>query len=102
MLIVMNQKATSEEIDGVVSAIKERGYTARPMPGGERVAIGILDNKGPVDASWFLGLPGVKEVIPVTRPYKLVSREFYPEDTVVDVGGGLFGGKELNIIGGPC
>ena len=102
MLIVMHQKATPEEIDGVVSAIEERGYTARPMPGGERVAIGILNNSGPVDASSFLGLPGVKEAIPVTRPYKLVSREFQSEDSIIQVGNVLIGKGRLTIIAGPC
>ena len=102
MLIVMHQKAAPEEIDGVVSAIEERGYTARPMPGGERVAIGILDNSGPVDASSFLGLPGVKEAIPVTRPYKLVSREFQSEDSIIQVGNVLIGKGRLTIIAGPC
>jgi 3-deoxy-7-phosphoheptulonate synthase len=102
MLVVMQQKATTEEIDNVVSAINERGYVARPIPGGERVSIGILHNKGPVDASLFLGLPGVKEVIPVTRPYKLVSREFKSEDTVVKVGDVAIGSGGFSIIAGPC
>ena len=102
MLVVMHQRATREEIDGVVSAIEERGYTARPMPGGERVAIGILNNKGPVDASLFSGLPGVKEAIPVTRPYKLVSREFQSEDSIIQVGNVLIGKGRLTIIAGPC
>ena len=83
MLIVMNQNATPQEIQAVVATIEANGYTARPIPGGERVSIGILNNKGPVDADAFSGLPGVKEAIPVTRPYKLVSREFQPEDTIV-------------------
>lgn len=102
MLVVMTQRATSEEIDAVVAAIEARGYTARPIPGGERVAIGILYNKGAVDASHFLGLPGVKEVIPVTRPYKLVSREFQPEDTVIQVNGVPIGNGHLTLIAGPC
>ena len=102
MLVVMQQKATTDEIDNVVSAINERGYVARPIPGGERVSIGILHNKGPVDASLFLGLRGVKEVIPVTRPYKLVSREFKSEDTVVKVGDVAIGSGGFSIIAGPC
>jgi 3-deoxy-7-phosphoheptulonate synthase len=102
MLVVMNKKATREEIDAVVTAIEERGYTPRPIPGGERVAIGVLYNKGPVDASLFLGLPGVKDIIPVTRPYKLVSREFHPEDTKIQVGNVSVGNGHLVIIAGPC
>jgi 3-deoxy-7-phosphoheptulonate synthase len=102
MLVVMSQQATPEEIDAVVAAIEGKGYAARPIPGGERVAIGILHNKGAVDASHFLGLPGVKEVIPVTRPYKLVSREFQPEDTVIQVGDVPIGKGHLTLIAGPC
>lgn len=102
MLIVMEQKATSKEIEAVVSAIENRGYTARPIPGGDRVSIGVLHNKGAVDASLFLGLPGVKEVIPVTRPYKLVSREFKPEDSVIRVGDIAIGKGNFTMIAGPC
>jgi len=102
MLIVMHQKATDEDIAKVVGAIEQRGYTARPIPGGDRVSIGVLHNKGPVDASLFLALPGVKEVIPVTRPYKLVSREFQPEDSVVRIGDVAIGRGTLTLIAGPC
>ena len=102
MLVVMSQQATPEEVDAVVAAIEAKGYEARPIPGGERVAIGVLHNKGAVDASHFLQLPGVKEVIPVTRPYKLVSREFQSEGTVIQVGDVLIGDDNLTLIAGPC
>ncbi len=102
MLLVMNQNATSEQIDSVVSAIKKYGYIPRPIPGGERVSIGILYNKGPVDGSLFLGMPGVKEAIPVTRPYKLVSREFQPKETIIRIGDVAIGNGSLTIIAGPC
>ncbi|MBU1583885.1 MAG: 3-deoxy-7-phosphoheptulonate synthase, partial [Proteobacteria bacterium] len=83
-------------------AIEKRGYTARPIPGGDRVSIGILHNKGSVDAAHFLGLDGVKEVIPVTKPYKLVSREFQQENTHVKVGDAVFGNGSFPVIAGPC
>lgn len=102
MLIVMDQKATPEEIDYVVSAIEEKGFTARPIPGGQRVSIGVLHNKGAVEASMFSALPGVKEVIPVTRPYKLVSREFQSEDSIIHVGDVTIGKGRLTLIAGPC
>jgi 3-deoxy-7-phosphoheptulonate synthase len=102
MLIVMDKKATQEQIDAVIAAIEQRGFTARPIPGGERMSIGILNNKGHVDDSPFLGMPGVKDAIHVTRPYKLVSREFKPEDTVVRVGEVSVGSSNLTIIAGPC
>jgi 3-deoxy-7-phosphoheptulonate synthase len=102
MLIVMAQDATEEQVNKVVAEIENRGYTARPIPGGERVSIGVLNNKGPVEASLFAGLPGVKDAIPVTRPYKLVGREFQPRNTEISVGKAKVGGEQLTIIGGPC
>jgi 3-deoxy-7-phosphoheptulonate synthase len=66
------------------------------------MSIGVLRNKGPVDAALFIGLPGVKDVIPVTRPYKLVSRETRPEDTIVRVGDIAIGNGHMIIIAGPC
>jgi len=102
MLIVMEQHATQEEIAAVVAAVENRGYQARPIPGGERTSIGVLQNKGAVDASLFAGLDGVKDVIPVTRPYKLVSREFKRENMVIRVGDITIGDGTLTIIAGPC
>jgi 3-deoxy-7-phosphoheptulonate synthase len=102
MLIVMHHRATPDQIEAVVSAIESKNCTARPIPGGDRVSIGVLHNEGPLDVSLFSGLSGVKDVIPVTRPYKLVSREFKSEDTVVDVGGVPLGNGHLTIIAGPC
>jgi 3-deoxy-7-phosphoheptulonate synthase len=102
MLVVMNKNARPEEIDAVVQAIEERGMTARPIPGGDRVSIGILYNKGSVDPSPFLGMAGVMDLIPVTRPYKLVSREFKPEDTIIRVGDVSIGNGHLTVMAGPC
>ncbi len=102
MLVVMNKNATQAEIDAVITAVESHGYTARPIPGGERVSIGVLNNEGAVDHSRFSALSGVKEVIPVTKPYKLVGREFKSEDTIVRVGDALIGNSRLTIIAGPC
>ena len=102
MLIVMENTATEEQIEKVIKAVQARGYTARPIPGGERVSIGVLYNKGAVDASAFLGLGGVKDVVPVTRPYKLVSREVQPEDTHIQVGNVRIGNGHFTIMAGPC
>lgn len=102
MLIVMNHNANEDQVKAVVAAIEAKGYTARPIPGGERVSIGVLNNEGPVDPGLFLGLAGVKEAIPVTRPYKLVGREFKPEDTIVQVGEAAIGNGRLTLIAGPC
>lgn len=102
MLIVMEAGASDRQVQAVVDTIEARGYTARPIPGGNRVSIGILNNDGPVDAGLFLAMEGVKEAIPVTRPYKLVSREFQSTDTVVSVNGISLGADPLVMIAGPC
>ena len=98
----MKKNASEEEIENVISTIKEQGYTPRPIPGGERMSIGILYNKGPVDGALFLGMPGVQDAIPVTKPYKLVSREFKPEGTIVNVSGVKVGNGNIAMIAGPC
>jgi 3-deoxy-7-phosphoheptulonate synthase len=102
VLVVMKRGAKPAEIEAVVSGIEQKGYIARTIPGGERVAICVLHNEGPVDASPFLQLGAVKEVITVTRPYKLVSRESQGWDTIVEVGGVRIGNGCLTIIAGPC
>jgi len=102
MLVVLEKGTTEERVQEIVQIIEKRGYTARPIPGGDRVSIGILHNKGSVDAANFLGLDNVKEVIPVTKPYKLVSREFRPENTQVKIGDAVFGDGSMPVIAGPC
>jgi len=102
MLIVMKKTATEEDIARVVTVIEEKGCTARPIPGGDRVSVGVLHNKGPMEPAMFLGLGGVSDVIPVTRPYKLVSRETKSEDTVVQVGDVSMGNGHFTMIAGPC
>ena len=103
MLIVMTHTATPGQIDGVVKTIEEMGYQARPMPGKQRTAVGLVGNDGKVDASRLLGLDGVLEVIHVTQPYKQVSREWKAENTLVRLAGGLtIGGDALVVMAGPC
>jgi len=102
MLIVMHTTATDEQIAAVVQKIESLGFRAHPMPGAQRTAIGITGNAGPIDPGIFEGMPGVIEAMPVSKPYKLVSREFKPEKTVVRVGEAEIGGDELAIIAGPC
>jgi 3-deoxy-7-phosphoheptulonate synthase len=102
MLVVLEKGTTEEGVQAIVRIIEKRGYTARPIPGGDRVSIGILHNKGSVDAAHFLGLDGVKEVIPVTKPYKLVSREFQRDNTQIKIGDAVFGDGTMPVIAGPC
>jgi 3-deoxy-7-phosphoheptulonate synthase len=106
MLIVMKPQASEEDVRRVCQKIEALGYRAHPMPGAQRTAIGITGNKGPLEPEQFEGLPGVAEAIPVSKPYKLVSREVKNEDSLVRVGpadGGVtFGGREVMVIAGPC
>src|SRR5437773_6489610 len=102
MLIVMKPRATAHEIDAVVDLIEAIGCRAHEMPGATRTAIGITGNQGPIDGRRFENLPGVAEVIRVTKPYKLVTLDLRPDKTVVRVGDATIGGSELAIIAGPC
>ncbi len=102
MLVVMSSYAAEEEIAQVVTAIEREGFVARVIQGGERTAIGILQNRGPVDPAPFLLLPGVKECIPVSKPYKLVSREIELSDTIVKLEDVAVGGDQFVVIAGPC
>jgi 3-deoxy-7-phosphoheptulonate synthase len=99
----MDNNATRDQIDRVVRVIEEMGYQARPMPGGQRTAVGLVGNDGRVDSSRIEALPGVAEVIHVTKPYKQVSREWKQENTLVRLAPGVvFGGDEIQIVAGPC
>ena len=104
MLVVMKALATPEEVSAVCSKIESLGYRAHSIPGAERTAIGITGNKGEVEPGALEEMPGVQEVIQVTKPYKLVSRDMKPENTVVTFSGtdATFGGPGLAIIAGPC
>ncbi|MBV8200237.1 MAG: 3-deoxy-7-phosphoheptulonate synthase [Acidobacteria bacterium] len=102
MLIVMKMDAGQEQVDGVVQKIEAHGLKAHAIAGAQRTAIGITGNIGVVDRALFASMPGVLEVIRVSHPYKLVSREFRPHDTVVEIGGVHIGGPEFIVIAGPC
>ena len=99
----MDHRATRDEIERVVDTISAMGYGAKPMPGRQRTAIGLVGNDGRVDSARLAGLPGVRELITVSKPYKQVSREWRDEDTLVDLGNGaVLGGRDVIVIAGPC
>jgi 3-deoxy-7-phosphoheptulonate synthase len=103
MLVVMRHDARPEDIQAVVETIRSMGYEARPMPGRQRTTVGVVGNEGRVDGTRLTALAGVQELIHVTQPYKLVSREWQQESTVVRLPGGLsIGGEEVPVIAGPC
>jgi 3-deoxy-7-phosphoheptulonate synthase len=103
MLIVMHHRAGDKQIEAVIAAVARMGLIARPIPGSERTAIGVLGNKGYVDDTNIRDLPGIKEIIHVSKPYKLVSRDFHPRSTIIKVDSHEIGeGKRPVIIAGPC
>jgi 3-deoxy-7-phosphoheptulonate synthase len=104
MLVVMRAQATEEQVRAVCQKIESLGYRAHSMPGAQRTAIGITGNKGEVDSGSLEEMPGVQEVIRVSKPYKLVSRDTKPDNTVIRFphSTATIGGTELAIIAGPC
>ena len=102
MLVVMKNDATDAQVSAVMEEIQRMGYRGVPMPGAQRTAVCIIGNQRPVDASAFLAIDGVQETIPVTKPYKLVSRETQQESSVVEIGDVRIGAGEPVIMAGPC
>ena len=106
MLVVMQSHATEEQIRAVCQRIEALGLKAHPIPGAIRTAIGITGNKGAVDLGVLESLAGVVECIPVSKPYKLVSRDAKAEDSVLRIptprGDVIVGGKHIAMVAGPC
>jgi 3-deoxy-7-phosphoheptulonate synthase len=103
MLVVMHHGASAAEVEAVCQAIRDMGYQPVPMPGEQRTAVGLIGNDGPVDDSNVIGLPGVAQVLHVSKPYKQVSREWKADTTLVNLGRGVVvGGRDVVVIAGPC
>jgi 3-deoxy-7-phosphoheptulonate synthase len=102
MLVVMHSHSTPGQIERVLETIREMGLTPHSMPGATRTAIGITGNLGAIDPQAIEVLPGVHELLRVTKPYKLASREMHEQDTVVRLPQGTFGERQFTIIAGPC
>ena len=104
MLVVMKAQATEQEIHAVCEKIEKLGYRPHAMPGAQRTAIGITGNKGEVEQGSLEEMPGVQEVIKVSKPYKLVSRDIKEERTIIRFPGSdaTIGGTGLAIVAGPC
>jgi len=106
MLVVMQSHATEEQVRAVCQRIESLGLKAHPIPGSLRTAIGITGNKGEIDLGVLESLPGVVECIPVSKPYKLVSRDAKEEDTILRIptpsGDVVVGGRHVALVAGPC
>jgi 3-deoxy-7-phosphoheptulonate synthase len=106
MLVVMHSHATDEQVRAVCKRIESLGLKAHPIPGAARTAIGITGNDGAIDLGVLESMTGVAECIPVSKPYKLVSRDAKQEDSIIRIptplGDVLVGGKHLALVAGPC
>jgi len=102
MVIVMKPDATREEIDRVIAKLSEMGFGTHPIYGVLKTVIGAIGDKRGVDERELKVLPGVEDVIKITEPYKLASRTFRPENTIVEIGDVRIGGDTVVIMAGPC
>src|SRR4051795_559232 len=113
MIVVMNPHAPDAAIDRVVDEIKRMGAAPHLSRGQYRTIIGAVGEEGVIDQAHLASLDGVEKVVPIMKPYKLASREFHEEDTVVEIGGGKsifgtpvpkvkIGGTHAGCIAGPC
>jgi 3-deoxy-7-phosphoheptulonate synthase len=102
MLVLMKAGATPAQVESVCQVIRDLGFVPHPIEGAVRTAVGITGNKGPLEPSIFTRLEGVADAVPVSQPYKLVSREVRPDDTVLDIRGVKIGGGHFAIMAGPC
>ncbi len=102
MIIVMHRNATPEQIEAVEKRIVELGYSPHPIRGVERTVIGAVGREDKSPLQGIETMDGVESAIPILKPYKLVGREFKPENSVLNIGGIEVGGKKLAVMAGPC
>ncbi|HZS13587.1 MAG TPA: 3-deoxy-7-phosphoheptulonate synthase [Candidatus Dormibacteraeota bacterium] len=102
MLILMHAHASRAEIDGVMDHVRSHGYEPIELPGTDRIAIGVLGSHPASIRDNVVGLPGVVDAIPVSKPYKMVGLEWHPARSQVRVGPAVFGGSEFVVAAGPC
>src|SRR3984957_896417 len=102
MLVLINVRATPEQCGKVIRHVREGGFEPIELPGADRLAIGVLGSNPGSIRDAICDLPGVVDAIPVSKPYKQVTREWHPEPTVVDVSGVRFGDGSFVVIAGPC
>ena len=102
MMIIMRNDATPEQIETIITRVEAHGLRAHLSRGDERTVIGLVGDGRPIQPDQFLPLPGVDRIVPISRPYKLASREFNPQDSVFPLDGVSIGGHDVVIIAGSC
>lgn len=102
MIIVMKHNATAAEIEGVVTQIQALGFKAHLSQGEERTIIGVIGDERPIEPDLFELMEGVERVVRILHPFKLASRDFHPDDSIVKINGVSIGGKQIILMAGPC
>lgn len=102
MIVIMKPGATSAQITNVTARIEQMGCQTNISRGEERTIIGIIGNNRPLDREQLERVPGVERIVLIMRPFKLTSRDFHPQDTIVKVNGISVGGKQVIVMAGPC
>ncbi|NOZ84295.1 MAG: 3-deoxy-7-phosphoheptulonate synthase [Epsilonproteobacteria bacterium] len=102
MIIVMKRSATKEQVDALIKRINRWGFETHLSKGDNKTVIGVIGKGETLQSRAFLAFEGVENVMQVNKPYKLVSREFHPENTVIDVKNAKIGGKKITVMAGPC
>ena len=102
MIVIMKQGASSAQISNVTARIEQLGCRVHLSEGEERTIIGIIGNGRPLDREQIERMDGVERTVPILRPFKLASRDFHPQDTIVSINGIAIGGKQLIVMAGPC
>ena len=102
MVIIMNPDATAENIKGVIEMIQDAGLSAKVMEGSQQRIVGVIGDKTRLASCAIDALPGVERSVSISKSYKLASREFHPQSSVIDVDGVPVGGDEFVVMAGPC
>jgi len=102
MVIIMRHQATAEDIAGVIQHIESLGFRAHVSRGEERTIIGVIGDERPIDLAHFEVLPGVERAVRILHPFKLASRDFHPDGSVVRINGIVIGGQKVVVMAGPC
>lgn len=102
MIVVMKPGATREQIEAVSRRLVELGFKTHPIYGQEKTVIGAIGDKKALSSEAIINLPGVEKIVPIMKPYKLVSRELKETPTIVRIGGVPVGGRALVVMAGPC
>ncbi|MER3513991.1 MAG: 3-deoxy-7-phosphoheptulonate synthase, partial [Chloroflexota bacterium] len=102
MVIIMRHQATAEDIAGVIQHIESLGFRAHVSRGEERTIIGVIGDERLIDPAHFEVLPGVERAVRILHPFKLASRDFHPDGSVVRIDGIVIGGQKVVVMAGPC